>query len=87
MFEHQLNGGISECCVCTINGVPYSDANTASKLNAGLDVIQTLQHYFKVNAPIFIDNRESVTRINVSNEMQIINLIVDPTCETLTVKK
>jgi hypothetical protein len=50
-------------------------------------VIQTLQHYFKVNAPIFIDNRESVTRINVSNEMQIINLIVDPTCETLTVKK
>jgi DNA repair exonuclease SbcCD ATPase subunit len=87
MFENQLNGGISECCVCTINGVPYSDANTASKLNAGLDVIQTLQHYFKVNAPIFIDNRESVTRINVSNEMQIINLIVDPTCETLTVKK
>lgn len=86
MFEQQLNGGISECCVCTINGVPFSDANTASKVNAGLDVIQTLQKYFEINAPIFIDNRESVTALRLTNEMQIINLIVNPTCETLTKK-
>lgn len=86
MFDQQLNGGISECCVCTINGVPFSDANTASKVNAGLDVIQTLQKYFEINAPIFIDNRESVTALHLTNEMQVINLIVDPTCEALTKK-
>lgn len=78
MFDEQLNGGIAECCICTIDGVPFSDANTASKVNAGLDVIKTLQTYFEVNAPIFIDNRESVTVLNTGVDMQIINLVVDP---------
>lgn len=84
MFDQQLNGGIAECCICTIDGVPFSDANTASKVNAGLDVIKTLQNYFEVCAPIFIDNRESVTELNSSINMQIINLVVDPAKEKLT---
>ena len=84
MFDQQLNGGIAECCICTVDGVPFSDANTASKVNAGLDVIKTLQNYFEVCAPIFIDNRESVTELNSSINMQIINLVVDPTKEKLT---
>ena len=85
MFDEQLNGGIAECCICTIDGVPFSDANTASKVNAGLDVIKTLQTYFEVNAPIFIDNRESVTVLNTGFDMQIINLVVDPEHSQLTV--
>lgn len=85
MFDEQLNGGIAECCICTIDGVPFSDANTASKVNAGLDVIKTLQTYFEVNAPIFIDNRESVTMLNTGFDMQIINLVVDPEHSQLTV--
>jgi hypothetical protein len=35
MFETQINGGEAECCEALINGVPFSDANTASKINAG----------------------------------------------------
>ena len=85
MFDEQLNGGIAECCICTIDGVPFSDANTASKVNAGLDVIKTLQTYFEVKAPIFIDNRESVTVLNTGFDMQIINLVVDPEHSQLTV--
>jgi peptidoglycan hydrolase CwlO-like protein len=42
MFETQINGGEAECCEALINGVPFSDANTASKINAGLDIINTL---------------------------------------------
>jgi hypothetical protein len=34
-FETQINGGEAECCEALINGVPFSDANTASKINAG----------------------------------------------------
>jgi hypothetical protein len=34
MFETQINGE-AECCEALINGVPFSDANTASKINAG----------------------------------------------------
>lgn len=75
MFELQINGGEIECCDALIDGVPFSDANTASKINAGLDIINTLCEFYQVTAPIFIDNRESI--VNVINiQSQIINLIV-----------
>lgn len=75
LFTQQLNGGESETCEMMINGVPYSDANTASQINAGLDVINVLSKFHGVTAPIFIDNRESVTNI-LDTESQIVNLLV-----------
>lgn len=75
MFETQINGGEVECCIATINGVPFSDANTASKINAGLDIINTLCDYYQVSAPVFIDNRESIVSL-IPTESQIINLVV-----------
>ena len=38
---------------------PYESANTASKINAGLAIINTLSFFNNINAPIFIDNAES----------------------------
>lgn len=76
MFATQINGGEVETCETLINGVPFSDANNAAKINAGIDIINTLTDYYQVNAPIFIDNRESVVRLTPSNS-QIVNLIVD----------
>lgn len=75
LFETQINGGQVECCEALINGVPFSDANTASRINAGIDIINTLCEFYKVSAPIFIDNRESVVKL-IPSESQIINLIV-----------
>lgn len=77
MFETQINGGEVECCETLINGVPFSDANTASKINAGVDIINTLTEYYQVSAPIFIDNRESVSEL-IESKNQIINLVVSP---------
>lgn len=84
MFENQLNGGISETCVCTINGVPFADLNTASKINAGIDIINGLNNYFEISAPIFIDGRESITEI-IETENQIVSLIVNEKFEKLSV--
>jgi len=75
MFDTQVNGGEVECCEATINGVPFSDANTASKINAGIDIINTLSEFYNVNAPIFIDNRESVVTV-LKTDSQLINLVV-----------
>lgn len=75
LFETQINGGEVPTCKALINGVPFSDANTASKINAGIDIINTLCMHYKANAPIFIDNRESVVQL-IPTESQIINLIV-----------
>ena len=75
MFETQINGGLNECCDALVDGVPFSDANTASKINAGIDIINTLCEFYQVTAPIFIDNRESVVDI-IDCSSQIVNLIV-----------
>lgn len=63
MYERQLNGGEVPTCVASVNGVKYSDLNTAGKINAGLDIINTLGLYHGISAPVFIDNSESVNNL------------------------
>jgi hypothetical protein len=75
LFEEQINGTSIPCCETLIGGVPYSDANTASKINAGLDIINTLSDHYNVYAPVFIDNAESVNELIHTNS-QMIALIV-----------
>lgn len=75
MFEEQVNGGESPACEILVNGVPFSDANTASKINAGIDIISTLCKFYQVSAPIFIDGAESIHDI-METESQLIRLVV-----------
>lgn len=65
LFDMQLNGGMKECCECTVNGVPYSTLNSGHRIIAGLDIIQSLSELYGVTAPIFIDNAESLNEFNV----------------------
>lgn len=85
LFSTQVNGGLTETCEALIDGVPFSSANTASQLNAGLDIINTLNEKYQVTAPVFLDNRESVTKI-IPTKSQIINLFVDETAKELKVE-
>lgn len=75
LFETQINGGILETCEATYKGVPYSDLNNAAKINAGLDVINTLSNKLDLKVPIFIDNAESVNEL-IETDTQIIRLVV-----------
>ena len=85
MFEIQVNGGENPTCLTTMKGVPYSDVNTASKLQGGIDIINGLSKYYDYSVPMFLDNRESVTEIPAT-DAQVINLIVSPEHKVLTVK-
>jgi len=71
LFETQINGGLIDTCKTTINGVQYEDLNTGSKLNVGLDIINTLAEHFGFAPPILIDNSESVTDILPTHGQQI----------------
>lgn len=73
MFDEKLNGEISECCEATVNGVPFAILNTAMKVNSGLDIVNVLSDYYQTTAPIFIDNRESISEL-IPTKSQIINL-------------
>jgi len=84
MFEDQINGGVAECCEPMIGGVPFTDANTASRINAGLDIINTLCDFYQVTAPVFLDNRESVVKL-IDTKSQLVNLIVSEVDKELRV--
>lgn len=86
MFKEQINGGYEEVCYATIDGVPFDDANNAAKINAGLDIIKTLQRVENVIAPIFIDNAESVTSFDELINTQIIKLYVKENEKELTME-
>jgi DNA repair exonuclease SbcCD ATPase subunit len=75
LFSTQVNGAIAETCEATINGVPFSNANTAGQINAGIDIINTLSEYFGLITPIFIDNSECVNKIS-DTRGQLIKLVV-----------
>ena len=85
MYNRLNNGELTETCECMIDGVPYSDLNSAAKINAGLDIINAICRVYDMSAPIFIDNRESVTSI-ISTDAQVISLIVDADCKALDIE-
>ena len=77
LFEMQLNGGMKDCCECTVNGVPYSTLNSGHRIVAGLDIISSLSEMYGVSCPIFVDNAESLNEFNVPDmDAQLILLIV-----------
>lgn len=86
MFNVMINGNIDECCETTYKGVPYRSMNNAARINVGLDIINALTSYYKVNAPVFIDNAEAVTEFVPVNS-QTIKLIVDESKPQLTVEE
>ncbi|AZV56049.1 AAA family ATPase [Clostridium sp. AWRP] len=85
-FKAQVNGGIEEDCEPLIDGVPFStNLNSGARINAGIDIINTLSSHYEIKAPIFIDNRESTTRL-IDTESQIINLVVSSMDKKLRVE-
>lgn len=77
LFEMQLNGGMKDCCECTVNGVPYSTLNSGHRIVAGLDIIRSLSELYGVSVPIFVDNAESLNYFNVPDmDTQLILLNV-----------
>lgn len=75
LFREQANGGVEDRCDVVYEGIPYINLNSAAKTNVGIDIINTLSTAYGVSVPLFVDNAESVTRLESSNN-QIIRLVV-----------
>jgi len=87
MFRTINNSGDSfqePYCECLVDGIPYGGGlNQASRLNAGLDVINTLCRHYNVTAPIVIDNSESNLNILSTAGQQIRLQVADTELQTL----
>ena len=79
MFIEQINGGVKEDCEVMVPGeaklVPYTLANNAARINAGLEIIDALSRHWDTELPVFVDNAESVTQLQ-DIAPQVIRLVV-----------
>ena len=90
LFTEQVNGGLSECCEVLVPSedgamVPYSTANHAARVNAGLEIVATIAEHFGREMPVIVDNAESVTRL-IDTEGQVIRLVVSEADKVLRVE-
>lgn len=75
MFNTLGNGGEEECCVATVDGIPYPDLNHARQIDVGIDCANAFSDFKRVYAPIIIDNSESCNTLLRTNS-QLIKLAV-----------
>ena len=84
LFREQANGGVEDRCDVVYDGVPYISVNNGMKINLGIDIINTLSTAYGVRVPLFVDNAESVTRLEKCDS-QIIRLVVSENDKELRV--
>ena len=91
LFDFYEEGGLDESvCEPMINGVSFRSLNTGSRMQAGLDVANTLMKQEGYLVPIFIDNAEAMTghkREEVQIDTQVIALYVNEADKNLRVVK
>lgn len=75
LFREQANGGVEDRCDVVYDGIPYISVNNGMKINLGIDIINTLSVAYGVRVPLFVDNAESVTKLETCGS-QIIRLVV-----------
>ena len=84
LFREQANGGVEDRCDVVYDGVPYISVNNGMKINLGIDIINTLSTAYGVRVPLFVDNAESVTKLEKCGS-QIIRLVVSENDKELRV--
>lgn len=67
-----LNGREVGHCELSVDGVPYSGLSTSERINAGLELINTLARHYNIVAPIVIDNAEAVNKVAPTLGQQIL---------------
>lgn len=76
LFDLAINGGLIEVCEPTVGGANYSTGlNNAARINAGLDIIQTLMTHYDKKVTVFVDNAESINEI-LPIDTQLVTLSV-----------
>ena len=81
-----LGGGVGACCVEMPEGAPYGNRNTGSRLNLGIDIINTLSQHYGVRAPLLVDDPECAIRLE-SGLGQGIRQVVSPRDSVLRLKR
>ena len=82
LFELQVNGGVKACCEAQVGGKDYGSLSNAERVNAGLDIVDTLGQKMGLVLPVWIDNAESISH-PLAISAQTINLYVSDDDKTV----
>lgn len=83
MLEENLsNDGIKEVCYATVDGIPFKDVNTATKIKYGIKFIEKLKEILGHNElPILADRMEGIDSLetikNLTKEQLICTRVTD----------
>lgn len=76
LFRPLTSGeGYEDVCVILVDNVPFGTKNNAGMINAGIAITDTLHSVYNIDAPVFVDNNESVNNV-YEIEAQMITLTV-----------
>ena len=87
LFKEQINGGLAEICEVLVPSdtgelVPYAISNNAGRINAGLEIIDTLGKHWGCQMPVFVDNAEGINEL-FKTDTQVIRLVVPAQYESV----
>ena len=75
-FEKNVtDDNYKEICKCIHNGIDYNSTNAADRINLGVDIVSAIGKAYGIEAPVFVDFKESVTNL-LEVDNQIISLEV-----------
>lgn len=86
LFDIQKNEGIKACCEAQVNGKDYGSLSKSEKVNAGLDIVNTLGKKMGLIMPVWHDDAESVSH-PMKIEAQTIHLNVSDKDRTLRIEE
>jgi len=72
LFEKLKNGGYRDTFFITRKGVPYSELNTAGRLEAGMELTDFISKKKDLFFPMLLDNAERYTDIAFPKDKQIV---------------
>lgn len=79
LYESTLDGAQNSVCIPLVDGVPFDAANSAARMNAGLEAADIIGRSLGVKAPIWIDNAEGNRNIRKTMAQEIrLRVTADP---------
>ena len=79
LYESTLEGAQNSVCIPLVDGVPFDAANSAARMNAGLEAADIIGRSLGVKAPIWIDNAEGNRNIRKTGAQEIrLRVTADP---------
>lgn len=83
LFDYLKNGNYLDVCVPMIGDKTFTDSmNTGLKIQAKLDICDSIQKFYGMDLPIFLDNAESINDKNIpATDCQLVVLKVTEDAE------